>query len=86
MNDFLTLMFERFEMQITDNIFCFVQNDKELMKAYLDLVAEKGNLQYVNSHIAQEIAKHYGLENIGVSDEKPKSNLIQSFTELIKTN
>ena len=60
MNDFLNRMFEKFESQITDNIFCFIQNDKELMKAYLDLVAENGNLQYVNSHIAQEITKRYG--------------------------
>ncbi len=84
MNDFLNMMFERFEWQITDNIFCFVQNDKELMKAYLDLVAENGNLQYVNSHIAQEIAKRYGLTNISPSDELPKSNLIQSYSLLSK--
>ena len=84
MNDFLTLMFERFENQITDTIFCFVQNDKELMKAYLDLVAENGNLQYVNSHIAQEIAKRYGLESAQNQIESPNSNLIQSYTELNK--
>ena len=84
MNEFLTMMFERFERQITDNIFCFVQNDKELMKAYLDLVASNGNLQYINSHIAQEIAKRYGLENNGVSDTLPKSNLIQTYSILRK--
>ena len=86
MNDFLNMMFERFERQITDNIFCFVQNDKELMKAYLDLVAESGDLQYVNSHIAQEIAKQYGLERISPSDKNPRSNLIQTYSELIRTN
>lgn len=86
MNDFLNLLFERFESQITDNIFCFVQNDKELMKAYLDLVAENGNLQYINSHIAQEIAKRYGLENLRPSEEEPQSNLIQTYSELRKPN
>ena len=84
MNEFLTMMFERFERQITDNIFCFVQNDKELMKAYLDLVASNGNLQYINSHIAQEIAKRYGLKNVRISGIVPKSNLIQTFSELEK--
>lgn len=82
MNDFLNLLFERFESQITDNIFCFVQNDKELMKAYLDLVAENGNLQYINSHIAQEIAKRYGLGNVGPSNGDPNSTLIQTFSAL----
>lgn len=86
MNDFLNRMFEKFESQITDNIFCFIQNDKELMKAYLDLVAENGNLQHINSHIAQEIAKRFDLENIGTSDEIPKSNLIQTYSKLIKPN
>ena len=85
MTEFLILMFERFERQITDDIFCFVQNDKELMKAYLDLVAENGNLQYVNSHIAQEIAKRYGLASTTNQTENPHSNLIQSYTEFVKT-
>ena len=82
MENFLITVFQKFESQITDNIFCFIQNDKELMKAYLDLVAENGNLQYINSHIAQEIAKRYGLENNGPADEEPKSNLIQTYSEL----
>ena len=82
MNEFLNRTFEKFESQITDNIFCFIQNDKELMKAYLDIVAENQNLQYINSHIAQEVAKRYGLENIGPADEEPKSNLIQTYSEL----
>lgn len=84
MNEFLNRLFEKFESQITDSIFCFIQNDKELMKAYLDLVAENGNLQYVNSHIAQEISKRFDLGNIGTSDEIPKSNLIQTFSNLRK--
>ena len=54
------------------------------MKAYLDLVADKGDLQYVNSHIAQEIAKRYGLKSILDQNKEPKSNLIQSYTELCK--
>lgn len=84
MNEFLNRLFEKFESQITDMIFCYIQSDKELMKAYLDLVAEKGNLQYINSHIAQEIAKRYGLRNSKPSDEEPKNNLIQTFSELGK--
>lgn len=82
MNAFLNRLFEKFESQITDNIFCFIQNDKELMKAYLDLIAGNGSLQYVNSHIAQEIAKRYGLKKNGTSNREPKSNLIQTFSEL----
>ena len=85
MEDFLQKLFSKYESQITDNIFCYIEKDKDLMKAYLDLVADKGNLQYINSHIAQEITKRYRLNSIPNQIGKPKSNLIQSFTELVKT-
>lgn len=83
MKDFCDKLFKAFEKQITDNIFCFIQNDKELMKNYLDLVAKQRNLGYVNSQIAQKIAQRYGLNNTGI-ESVPTSNLIQTYSELEK--
>ena len=74
MKDFCDKLFTAFEKQITDNIFCFIQNDKELMKDYLDLVAKQGNLGVVNSQIAQKIAQRYGMNNTG-KESVPNSNL-----------
>lgn len=85
MKDFCDKLFTAFEKQITDNIFCFIQNDKELMKDYLDLVVNQGNLGYVNSQIAQKIAQRYGLNNTG-KESIPTSNLIQTYSELEKNN
>lgn len=83
MKNFCDKLFVAFEQQITDIVFCFVQNDKELMKDYLDLVANQGNLGWVNSHIAQEIAQRYGLHNTN-NEGLPSSNLIQTYSELEK--
>lgn len=84
MEKFYNKLFADFEKQITDTIFCFIQNNKELMKEYLDMVSNsKGNLGYVNSQIAQEIAKRYGLHNTRI-EGVPTSNLIQTYSELEK--
>ena len=67
---------------ITDRFFCFIQNDRVLMKNYLDTVAETGSLQVVNSQMAQYICQHFGLKS-GREKHHPYSNLIQSYHELI---
>lgn len=82
MSSFFNTLFEQFEKKITDEIFCFIQNDKALMKDYLDFVASCGNLQHVNSRIAQEITKRYNLISSERIISDPRSNLIQSYTEL----
>ena len=76
-------LFAAYEKKITDQIFCFIQNNKELTKDYLDLVVAQGNLGYVNSQIAQEIAKRYGLHNTRI-EGIPTTNLIQTYSELEK--
>lgn len=70
--------------QITDEVFCLIENDRKLLKQYLELLADGHiSLKAVNSHIAQEICRHYGLKSTRVVDKAPKSKLIQSFTELM---
>lgn len=69
---------------IVDVIFTFVENDRVLMKQYLDLVSLHKNLDTVNSNISQEIKRQLNLKNANVVNKKPQSKLIQSFTELEK--
>ena len=58
-NEFMQKAVPLFKEQLTDIFFTFVQNDRELMKAYLDTVATTGNLQSVNSHIPNNWPKHF---------------------------
>lgn len=69
---------------IIDNMFLLIQNDRVLMKEYLELVASGTSLQSVNSSIAKNIELSLKLSNSGDRSSTPKSNLIQSFTELEK--
>ena len=81
-NEFMQKAVPLFKEQLTDIFFTFVQNDRELMKAYLDTVATTGNLQSVNSHIAQQLAKAFFLTNTEEICDMPISHLIQSYSIL----
>lgn len=72
--------------QVIDHVFYFIEHDREYLKQYLDILAnEQYSLQYVNSRIAQGIAKYYGLSSID-SGHAPESKLIQSYSGLYNQN
>ena len=74
---------EQFENNKIDAVFCYIQNDKELMKMYLDIVAEKANLNMVNNQIGKFIARHYDTKAMnGVRKMQPNSVLIQTYSKL----
>lgn len=68
---------ERFAKTITNNVFLFVQNDKELMRDYLKLVQEK-TLIVVNQNLGKAIKKRFNLKNYSQREIKPTSTLIQT--------
>lgn len=79
-------VFPKFEKEITDQIFLFIENDKELLKQYLDVLSENKDLSLGDVHrsIARMIANRYGLEKNGVEVNEPKSKLIQTYSQLKK--
>lgn len=79
-------VFPKFEKEITDQIFLFIENDKELLNQYHDVLSESEarQLKYVHSNIAQMIADRYGLKNNGVEVKPTKSKLIQGYHQLEK--
>jgi len=81
-NNFMQKALPLFKEEFTDIFFSFIQNDKEVMKAYLETIASEGNLQTVNSHIAQQLAQEFSLTNTKEICDMPKSNLIQSYSKL----
>lgn len=83
LSQFCDEVLNEFKNNITDAVFCYIQNDKELMREYLTLVRilEKGK-QTVNSQLARAITREFGLKNTKQINEKPNSVLIESFSEL----
>ncbi len=82
MNDFLSILFDRFRANkdITDRIFLLIQEDRELMIRYLDLVREMGR-QTMNKEIGKAIKKEFNLTDGPAQNKQPKSTLIRSYQE-----
>ena len=69
----LQLMIEN----ITDNVFMVIQEDRALMKQYIDQVIADGK-DNVNQTIAKYIKNRLNLTNLG-RDDDPASSLISSY-------
>lgn len=78
-NEFTKKAIDKFTVDMTDNLFLLIQNDKELMQDYLNLL-ENNKRQIINSSIAKKIKETFDLENIGES-QTPKSTLIKTFEQ-----
>lgn len=83
LKQFCDEVLNKFNNNITDAVFCYLQSDKELMCRYLSLVKnlEKGK-QTINSQLAQAITREFGLKSTKRINETPNSVLIESFSEL----
>lgn len=63
---------------ITDEVFLLIQNNRDFMQKYLQLVEEKG-LATVNKHIGLAVMRKYGLAaEEGNINKEPKSTLIST--------
>jgi len=74
-------LLDKISEELTDIVFQYIENDKELLKQYLDLVANTGNLRVVNSNIAKAVRSRFNLKTNGSQKMNPKSKLIQSYSE-----
>jgi hypothetical protein len=69
-----------FNKRITDMIFLSIQNDRELMSKYMDLVHINGQ-DKVKQIIAKKIKESYQLTNAPTRNKEPLSTLIKSHRE-----
>jgi hypothetical protein len=81
LNDFKTKVVDQFCEDITDRVFLTIQNDKDLMQEYLDVLGSGNARKSINSAIAKEIKSRFQLSNQGLKNKEPKSTLIQSHEQ-----
>jgi len=74
---FAIKVINEFTLRITDEIFKFIQNDKELMYEYLRVV-ESRSLDKTNQEIGRAIRELFNFDNKG-RENNPTSTLIQSY-------
>ena len=86
MKQFCDEVIKKFEENPIDALFCYLQCDKELMKKYLDLVAEKKDLGLINRTLARTFATSRDTKSCGTRNAEPNSSLIQSYSLLEDRN
>ena len=67
---------------ITDEVFLLIQNNRDFMQKYLQLVHEKG-VKTVNQHIGKMVMQKYGLTTDVERNNEPESTLITSHQEFL---
>ncbi len=78
LNDFKDKVLDQFCEDITDRVFLMIQNDRELMQDYLDVLSSGNARKSINSELAKEVKRRFNLMNQGVKNKEPKSTLIKS--------
>jgi len=68
---------ERMNKKLTNEIFLIIQNDRDLMQAYLRAVKSEGH-DIVNRTIGKAVKNSYGLVNVDDREDNPSCTLIQS--------
>lgn len=67
----------RLNKEITNKVFQIIQNNRDLMQAYLRTV-EKEGLDTVNRIIGKAVKRQYQLINLDDREDNPSCTLIQS--------
>jgi len=68
---------------ITDEVFLLIQNNRDFMQGYLQLVHEKGVIT-VNQNIGKMVKTKYNLTNDTERNYEPKSTLISTSHQEFK--
>lgn len=79
--EFAQKVIDKFNEELTDLIFQYIENDAELMHDYLRLVSDK-DLDTVNKALGRKIKEKFDVDNLE-RNTNPKSKLIQSYMKHI---
>ncbi|MDR2009033.1 MAG: hypothetical protein LBQ22_00945 [Bacteroidales bacterium] len=77
--EFAEKVVEKFCIELTDQLFLYIENDKELMQDYLRVITEEG-LHKTNQDLGADFKELFFVDNLGETD-KVKSKLIKTYTQ-----
>ncbi len=82
---FMKDVLQRFDSELIDLVFCYIESNRDLLNRYLDILSEQDGrmLRVSNSQIAKSVCQHYNLVT-GEEVDNPNSKLIQSYSSLHK--
>lgn len=85
LNNYINQLLVGFDEQITDSLFRYIQEDRQRMNEYLDMVAKIGNLQEVNKQIGRAVTRHYNLKGFDTKTN-PRNTITLTNSKLEKNN
>lgn len=77
--EFALKIVEKFCIELTDQLFLYIENDKELMQCYLRVITENG-LYQTNKDLGLEFKELFFVDNLKETNEV-KSKLIKTYTQ-----
>ena len=78
LNNYIDTVLNKFADTITGQVFLMIQNDKELMQEYLNLMGNDTDPHTLNCELGKRIKSKFNLKNAGRCND-PKSTLIRSY-------
>ena len=80
-NDLALEAISRHNKKITNEIFLIIQNNRELMSAYLNILSNSDSedpVKTINTTIGKAIKKSFNLNNLDDRNDDPSCTLIKS--------
>lgn len=77
--EFAEIVVKKFCLELTDQLFLYIENDKDLMLEYLRVVANKG-LHKTNRELGAQFKELFFVDNLEETDQV-KSKLIKTYTQ-----
>ncbi len=82
LDEFRDEVLKRFTRDLTDQVFLYIENDRELTHEYLSILGRENGTDETNQSLDQAVKAYFGLNEQG-ENHSPKSRLITSFTEYV---
>lgn len=77
--EFAQKVVEKFCLELTDQLFLYIENDKGLMQDYLRVVTDSG-IHKTNKDLGAEFKELFFVDNLDETDQV-KSKLIKTYTQ-----
>ena len=80
-SEFSETVLKKFKENITDGVFLYIQNDRDLMQRYLEIAKNPEDREAVNRLIGKNVLNTFELIKADTRSECPKSTLIKSHQD-----
>jgi hypothetical protein len=75
-SEFVDKAIREFRENLTDGLFLFIENDRELMQRYLELMEAGHSRKEIHSQLGKQVVQAFSLTNQPISSARPRSSLI----------